>query len=81
MNIDSRYPVRHAFLLAGSGERAAFTLTRVAGYRAPQGKTNDASQSAQSRTLRISQSYGLNFSIVDPTSLIGPLLFYYGRFS
>ena len=33
MNIDSRYSIRHAFLLAGSGERAALTLTRVAGYR------------------------------------------------
>ena len=33
MNIDSRYPVAHHFLLAGSGERAAATLTRVTGYR------------------------------------------------
>src|SRR3974390_1101065 len=39
VDIDSRYPVRHRLLLAGSGERAAITLTRVAGYRAPQGKT------------------------------------------
>src|SRR6266550_6702681 len=40
MNIDSRYSIRHAFLLAGSGERAALTLTRVTGYRrSPQGKT------------------------------------------
>ena len=39
MNIDSRYPVRHKFLLAGSGERAAVTLTRLAGYRrSPRGR-------------------------------------------
>ena len=40
MNINSRYPVRHKLLLAGSGERAAVTLSRVAGYRRSlQGKT------------------------------------------
>src|SRR2546427_12404018 len=33
MNIDSRYPVRHCLPPGGSGERAAVTLTRVAGYR------------------------------------------------
>src|SRR5213078_3092896 len=33
VDIDSRYPVGHKLLLAGSGERAAVTLTRVAGYR------------------------------------------------
>src|SRR5207249_11266885 len=39
VDIDSRYPVRHRLLLAGSGERAATTLTRVAGYRwFPNGK-------------------------------------------
>src|SRR5713226_10658258 len=39
MNIDSRYPIRHKFLLAGSGERAAVTLTRVTGYRrSPRGR-------------------------------------------
>src|SRR5208337_3273493 len=39
MNINSRYPVRHKLLLAGSGERAAVTLTRVAGYRrSPRGE-------------------------------------------
>jgi hypothetical protein len=39
-------------LLAGSGERAAVTLTRVAGYRRPPGEDNDAQLFAQSRTLR-----------------------------
>jgi len=39
MNIDSRYFVGHHFLLAGSGERAAITLTRVTGYRRSPGKT------------------------------------------
>jgi hypothetical protein len=33
MNIDSRYPVSHNVPLARSGERAAVTLSRVAGYR------------------------------------------------
>src|ERR1700745_963356 len=42
VNIDSRYPVRHRLLLAGSGERAAITLTRVAGYRRSPGEDNDA---------------------------------------
>src|SRR6266853_3163854 len=39
MDIDSRYSVGHHFLLAGSGERAADTLTRLAGYRrSPRGE-------------------------------------------
>jgi hypothetical protein len=39
MNIDSRYPVSHNVLLARSGERAAVTLSRVAGYRrSPRGR-------------------------------------------
>src|SRR5258708_36065396 len=56
VNIDSRYPIRHKLLLAGSGERAAVTLTRVAGYRrSPLGKTTTPQLFAQSRTLRIRQ--------------------------
>src|SRR6266478_3807008 len=40
MNINSRYPVGHKLLLAGIGERAAVTLTRLTGYRrSPGGKT------------------------------------------
>jgi len=46
-------PVRHELLLAGSGERAAITLTRVAGYRRSPGEDNDAQLFAQTRTLRI----------------------------
>src|ERR1700678_2234054 len=39
VDINSRYLVGHSFLLAGSGERAAITLTRVAGYRcSPRGR-------------------------------------------
>jgi hypothetical protein len=60
MGIDSRYLVRHKFLLAGSGEHAAVTLTRVTGYRrSPRGEGNDAQLFAQSRTLRIRQVNGL----------------------
>src|SRR6516165_1921712 len=33
MNIDSRYFISHTFSPGGSGERAAVTLSRVAGYR------------------------------------------------
>ena len=68
MNIDSRYFVGHHFLLAGSGERAADTLTRLAGYRRSPGENNDAQLFAQSRTLRIRQGYGLDFSTVGSTS-------------
>ena len=68
MNIDSRYSVGHHFLLAGSGERAADTLTRVTGYRRSPGEDNDAQLFAQSRTLRIRQENSLEFSNVGPTS-------------
>ena len=62
-------PVRHELLLAGSGERAAATLTRLAGYRrSPQGKNNDAQLSAQTRTLRIRQLSSLDFSNVPSIS-------------
>src|SRR5712664_3757223 len=68
VNIDSRYPVRHRLLLAGSGERAAITLTRVTGYRRSPGEDNDAQLFAQTRTLRIRQSDSLDFSNVVTTS-------------
>src|SRR6266480_1521828 len=68
MNINSRYPVRHKLLLAGSGERAAVTLTRVAGYRRSRRGNNDAQLSAQTRTLRIRQDDGLDLSIAASTS-------------
>src|SRR5215469_5793390 len=62
MDIDSRYPIRHGLLLAGNGERAAITLTRVAGYRRSLGEGNDAQLFAQTRTLRIRQMDGLELS-------------------
>src|SRR5207249_5664026 len=38
-DLDSGYSVGHSFLLAGSGERAAATLTSLAGYRrSPRGR-------------------------------------------
>ena len=70
MNIDSRYSIRHAFLLAGSRERAAVTLTRVAGYRRSHREDNDAQLFAQSGTLRIRQLHGLDFSTADSTWLL-----------
>src|SRR5229473_856428 len=68
VDINSRYLVGHSFLLAGSGERAAITLTRVAGYRCSPGEDNDAQLFAQTRTLRIRHLHGLNFSTVTSTS-------------
>src|SRR2546422_1095518 len=59
VDIDSRYPVRHRLLLAGSGERAAITLTRVAGYRRSPGEDNDAQLFAQDRkSTRLNSSHG-----------------------
>src|SRR5438034_8260656 len=68
MDIDSRYPVRHKLLLARSGERAAVTLTRVAGYRRSPREDNDAQLFAQTRTLRIRQRNSVDFSNVASTS-------------
>ena len=68
MNIDSGYPVSHNVLLVGSGERAAVTLSRVAGYRRSHRGTNDAQLFAQSRTLRIRLKLGLDFSNVGSIS-------------
>ena len=63
MDINSRDLVRHNLLLAGSGERAGTTLTRVTGYRRFHKGNNDAHLFAQSRTLRIRHFNGLDFSI------------------
>src|ERR1700675_3706821 len=52
-----------SFPPGGSGERAAVTLTRVAGYRRSLGEDNDAQLSPQTRTLRIRQVHGFDFSI------------------
>src|SRR5215470_10155512 len=71
VDIDCRYPVRHRLLLAGSGERAAITLTRVAGYRRSPRKDNDAQLFAQTRTLRIRQMDGLELS-TDKRDLAAP---------
>jgi hypothetical protein len=68
VDIDSRDLVRHELLVAGSGERAAVTLTRVSGYRRSAGEDNDAQLFAQSRTLWIRQEDSLDFSNVGATS-------------
>jgi hypothetical protein len=46
MDINSRYPIGHSSPWP-SGERAAVTLTRVAGYRRSPGEDNDAQLFAQ----------------------------------
>jgi hypothetical protein len=68
MNIDSRYPIRHAFPPGRSGERAAVSLTRLAGYRRSPRGDNDAQLFAQSRTLQIRQRNSFAFSNVASTS-------------
>jgi hypothetical protein len=45
-----------------------FLLSRVAGYRHYARRDNDAHLFAQSRTLRIRQVYGLDFSTVPSIS-------------
>jgi hypothetical protein len=54
--------------VAESGERAAVTLTRVAGCRRSPGGDNDAQLFAQTRTLRIRQVIGLYLPIGYSTS-------------
>src|SRR5580700_6352667 len=71
VDINSGYLAGHSFLLAGSGGRAAITLTRVAGYRCSPGEDNDAQLFAQTRTLRIRQMDGLEISI-DKLDLAAP---------
>ena len=46
----------------------AVTLSRVTGYRRSPGEDNDAQLFAQTRTLRIRQSHGLDFSNESSTS-------------
>jgi hypothetical protein len=49
------------------------TSTRVAGYRCSPKERNDAQLFAQSRTLRIRQTDGLDLSIADSTSPLQPV--------
>src|SRR5260370_29105791 len=73
MNVNSRYSVSHQLPPGGGGKRAQLTSTRVAGYRrSPRGR-NDAQLFAQSRTLRIRQTDGLDLSIADSTSPLQPV--------
>ena len=68
VNINSCYPVRHRFLLVGSGERAASYFMQGHGLSPLPSGEDDAQLFAQSSTLRIRQSDGLDFSIVASTS-------------
>jgi len=70
-SIDSRYPVRHKLLLAGSGERAAVTLTRVAGYRrSPRGRQRRpiirSNSHAPDQTILRSQLLQREFDLAAP---------------
>jgi hypothetical protein len=49
------------------------TSTRVAGYRRSRKGRNDAQLFAQSRTLRIRQTVGLDLSIARSTSPLQPV--------
>ena len=62
-----------SFLLAGAESVPQLSSTRVAGYPpSPRGR-NDAQLFAQSRTLRIRQTAGLDLSIARSTSPLQPV--------
>ena len=64
MNIDSRYPVRHKRLSWQERRACCGYLKQGRGLSPlPRGEDNDAQLFAQSRTLRIRQSDGLDFSM------------------
>jgi hypothetical protein len=70
MNIDSGYPVRHN-VPPGQERRACCGYINQGRGLSPLPQGNSGAQlSAQSRTLRIRQSYGLNFSSANSTSLL-----------
>src|SRR6266853_2279938 len=76
VNVNSRYSVSHTLPPGRSEKRAQLTSTRVAGYRRfPKGR-NDAQLFAQSRTLRIRQTVGLDLSIARSTSPLQPVPYY-----
>jgi len=55
MNIDSPISVRTSLPPGRSGERAADTLTRLAGYRRPPGENNDATNIRSNTHARINR--------------------------
>ena len=68
VNIDSRYPVSHKPLLAGAESVLRLHEPGLRAVAAPSGEDNDAQLFAQTRTLRIRQSNGFDFSSVGSTS-------------
>src|ERR1700756_5298990 len=69
MNIDTRYPVRHNVPPGRERRACCGYLNQGRGLSPlPPGEDNDAQLFAQSRTLRIRQINGLDFSIEISTS-------------
>src|SRR5262249_60232529 len=69
MHINSRYPIRHSYLLGGSGERARDYINQGLGLSPlPSGEKTTHHLFARSRTLRIRHVSGLRFSTVSSIS-------------
>src|SRR5262249_45346901 len=69
MNVNTCYPVRHPLLLlAGAESVPSVTLSRVAGYRCSHRGRQRRPIIPSTRTLRIRQLYGLDFSTVGSIS-------------
>jgi hypothetical protein len=69
MNIDSRYPISHNVPPGRERRACCVYLKQGRGLSPlPLGEDKDAQLFAQSRTLRIRQSDGLNFSTAGSTS-------------
>jgi hypothetical protein len=73
MNINARYSVSHKLPPGGSGKRAATYINQGRGLSLLPSGRNDAQLFAQSRTLRIRQTDGLDLSIADSTSPLQPV--------
>src|SRR5216683_7634800 len=73
VNVNSRYSVSHNLPPGGSGKRAATYINQGRGLSPLPSGRNDAQLFAQSRTLRIRQTDGLDLSIADSTSPLQPV--------
>src|SRR5438876_9943679 len=73
MNINARYSVSHKLPPGGSGKRAATYINQGRGLSLLPSGRNDAQLFAQSRTLRIRQTDGLDLSIARSTSPLQPV--------
>src|SRR5437667_9249563 len=73
VNVNSRYSVSHTLPPGGSEKRAATYINQGRGLSPLSQGRNDAQLFAQSRTLRIRQTVGLDLSIARSTSPLQPV--------